>query len=873
MIERVLALQIQWLLSLRYRTRTLGLDAIRARGGERILFLANHPALIDPLLLALALYDLRPLFLADSQQIDRPGIRWLARRYGVRALPDAKELGVAARTEVEQALADCVAQLERGGNVALYPSGHLYRRRREDLRGNSAAHLLAQRVPAARVVLVRTTGLWGSAFSWADGDEPRVDRALKRGLGGLVASGLLFAPRRDVTIEFVEPDELPRAGTREEFNAALEAFYNDHAPPGLRVPYSRWNRRGVETIPDPIEASAQRDTSDVPPATRALVLAHLRELTGIEPREELELARHLGLDSLARAELLTWLEGETGLTLASSTTLETVADVLLAACGEVTSSLPRRLAPVPRAWKVAVDTERALPAAAKTITEAFLDVVDRGWHRPLVADQTSGMRTAGDVVTAVAALRPLVSAFPGEHMGVLLPASVASAVSVLTTLFAGKTPVMVNWTLGPRHLRSTLDRVGAQRVLTSRALVERLNERGVELASIADRFVFLEDLAAALTPVAKARAAAAARWRRQSLRRLPVREEAVVLFTSGSEAEPKAVPLTHENVLTNLRDGASVLHIRRDECLLGILPPFHSFGFTVGLGAAFCLGVRVAYSPDPTDAGLLARLVEAYGATALVGTPTFIGGIVQAASVEQLATVRLAVTGAEACPERVRDAIRARAPQAVVLEGYGITECSPIVSIDDEARPRPGSVGRLLPSVEHVVLDPERGTPVPRGTRGMLLVRGPSIFGGYLEYEGPSPFVEHDGRRWYKTGDLVVEDDDGVLWFKGRMKRFVKLGGEMISLPAIEATLETVVARDGEEKGPRFAVVAIGDSERPELVLFTTTAIERGTANEVLRDAGLSGLHSLRRVVPIESLPLLGTGKIDHRALERCQVA
>ncbi|MBN2194862.1 MAG: AMP-binding protein [Polyangiaceae bacterium] len=871
MIENLLAWVFRLLLGLRYRVRVVGLDAILSRGGERLLFLPNHPALVDPLLIALALFRARPLFLADSQQIDRPLLRTLARRYGVRALPDAKEVGAAARAEIERALGDCVGHLEHGGNVTLYPSGHVYRQRIEDLRGNSAAHTLIERVPGIRVVAVRTTGLWGSSFSWASGAEPSVADALRRGIAGLLASGVFFMPRREVTIEFTEPAALAGPTSREELNATLEGFYNEGAPPALRVPYSVWDRRGAEELPEPVAAEGRRDASTVPPATRALVLAHLRDLTGVEPREDQDLARHLGLDSLARAELVTWLEKETGLALASSTALDTVADVLLAACGEVSSHLPRRLAPVPRAWQSPADPERAAPSAARTMPEAFLDLAAHGLGRPLVADQASGMRTVGDLLTGVFALRPLLTALPGEYLGVLLPASVGAALTVLATQLSGKVPVMVNFTLGARNLAAGLERVGVERVVTSRALIGRLGERGVDLANISDRFVYLEDLGANLTRLAKFRAFLASHFARGTLRRAGVSEQAVVLFTSGSEAEPKAVPLTHENILTNLRDITQAIHIRRDDCLLGILPPFHSFGFTVGLGGALCLGVRVAYSPDPTDAGLLAHLVEVYRVTALIGTPSFVGGIALAATPAQLAGVRFAVTGAEACPERVRTLLAERAPRAVVLEGYGITECSPVVSLDDATRPHPGSVGRLLPSVEHVLIDPDTGAKVAPGTRGMLLVRGPSIFRGYLDYVGPSPFVEHAGRSYYRTGDLVRQDVDGILWFEGRRQRFVKIGGEMISLPAIESALESAwpQANDGAPTGPRFAVVAGGGGDRPELVLITTVPLERARANELLREAGLSGLHSLRRAVTIDRLPLLGTGKVDLRRLER----
>ena len=179
----------------------------------------------------------------------------------------------------------------------------------------------------------------------------------------------------------------------------------------------------------------------------------------------------------------------------------------------------------------------------------------------------------------------------------------------------------------------------------------------------------------------------------------------------------------------------------------------------------------------------------------------------------------------------------------------------------------PGSIGSLLPSVEGVIVGVEAPRRVPVGASGMLLVRGPSIFDGYLNYSGESPFVEFEGRHWYRTGDLVRQDEGGVIFFDGRLKRFVKLGGEMISLPAIEAVLAPHLAGDSDE-GPVFAIESVGAGENPEIVLFSCRPARRDQVNEWLRDAGLSPLHYVRRVITVDSIPVLGTGKTDYRGLK-----
>jgi long-chain-fatty-acid--[acyl-carrier-protein] ligase len=300
---------------------------------------------------------------------------------------------------------------------------------------------------------------------------------------------------------------------------------------------------------------------------------------------------------------------------------------------------------------------------------------------------------------------------------------------------------------------------------------------------------------------------------------------------------------------------------------IGLLPPFHSFGLTTTVLLSWCLGLRTVFHPNPNESALLASVVETFKATVLFGTPTFLGGIVRVASDRQLASLRLAVTGAEKCPDAVYQALRRACPNATILEGYGITECSPIVSANRPEKSIPGTIGKPMDSVECVVLGLESHAPVGPGESGMLYVRGASIFSGYLNYSGESPFFEWNGKRWYRTGDLVRQDADGWLTFEGRLKRFVKLGGEMISLPAIEAVLLPHFSSEADE-GPPLAVETMGPPDSPEIVLFTVRSTTRDEVNRLVRDAGLSALYNVRQVIRVDSVPVLGTGKTDYRGLK-----
>ena len=859
----------KFLLGLRYRIRLIGLDAIAAKGKTGIVFLPNHPALIDPIILYAYLKGpFSPHGFGDQDQVNRPFIRFVARRWGIRTVPSIATYGPAAKVEIEKVLDETIAGLKHGDNILLWPAGRVYHSYKESLGANSSVERILQNCPDARIVLVRTRGLWGSRFSWAAGSEPLVVPVLLKGVLQLLAGAIFFSPRRNVTIEFYEPPDLPRNADRNTFNRFLENFYNADALPNTYVPSTIWEKGGARTLPEPVTPTLQSDYSSVPASTRQVVLKHLSERTGISGvRETDRLAGDLGMDSLARTDLLLWLEKEFGFRQADADAMTTAGDVMLAACGRFVYLTPISIKPVPARWFNHKTNSRVSLPVGRTITEIFLAQAARNPSRVIIADQMAGVKSYRDIVTSCLALRPLIRRLEGDRIGIMLPASVTADIVYLATLFAGKTPVMVNWTAGSRNILASLDAVGVKHILTGKTLVDRISLQGIDLSAISSRFCFLEQLREKISRRDKLIAWLAGRFRWSSLRKTQVSETAAILFTSGSETLPKAVPLSHANLIANIRDVLSVIKLYETDRLIGFLPPFHSFGLTVTMLLPLCAGTQIVYHPNPTEADTLAKIIDAYGVTLLAGTPTFVAGIVRVATPKQLASLRLAVTGAEKCPQNLYDALREKCKKAVILEGYGVTECSPIISINDENNPKPFSIGKLLPGIDCLLVHPETLKPLAPPATGVLLVRGPSIFAGYLNYSGKSPFVELNGKQWYSTGDLVCIDVDGFLTFQGRLKRFAKLGGEMISLPAIEAVLESAFASDSD-KGPVLAVEAT-DTDQPELVLFTSKQIDRETANLLIRKAGLSGLHSIRRVVHLDQIPVLGTGKTDYRALKQ----
>ena len=347
---------------------------------------------------------------------------------------------------------------------------------------------------------------------------------------------------------------------------------------------------------------------------------------------------------------------------------------------------------------------------------------------------------------------------------------------------------------------------------------------------------------------------------------------AVMLFTSGTESMPKGVPLSHRNIATNIVGVLNHVELYSDDILFCTLPPFHSFGFTVAGLYGPVIGMRACFSPDPTNGKQLAEAFHYWGATVMVGAPTFIKGMMRAADKEQLTTMRICVTGAEKAPMELFDQLDAIGKREILLEGYGITECSPVLTANRLGAPHQG-VGFPVEGVTLVIVHPETGENMPTGEQGMILARGDNVFAGYINTDVSSPFVEHDGKTWYKTGDLGYLDKDGFLFITGRLKRFIKVGGEMVSLGSIEDAVNRFMTLKGcvvEEGGVCSAICAKEiPGDKPKIFLFTKCeGVAIDELNKFLKEDGFSNLVKVSEVKTLAEIPLMGTGKVNYRKLE-----
>jgi acyl-CoA synthetase (AMP-forming)/AMP-acid ligase II/1-acyl-sn-glycerol-3-phosphate acyltransferase/acyl carrier protein len=853
---------------LRYRVEIEGLDRLRKLRGP-VLVLPNHPGHIDPVLVMTQLgaeIPLRPLVVSFMY---RPFyLNPLMRFINALEVPDLVQHSHGAREQVEPLINAVVAGLDRGEKFLIYPAGKIERNGLEQIGSTRAVPDILSRRPDTTVVLVRTVGVWGSMTTFAaTGREPSLPEKFIRALGVLAANLIFFTPRRriNLTIEIVEPPSLPGLN-REKLNPWLQAWYNRGlSTEPVFVPYHFLF--GPRTFDYPrlktgLDVPVEKITPATWQAVREFLEEKLKRPLGDDEKEPTTLLENLGLDSLDRMDLAQTIEQRFG--FRSDQVATTVSELGALAQGLVEAA-PGETVRVPETWQAA----RAEPAAAfsvlaPTILEAFARQAVAHPNEAAAADDLSGVVTYARLLAGARLMAKRFDGLPGNALGLMLPASVAADTALMALFWARKLPVLLNWTTGPVNLDHAAKVMGLRRVVTSRKFVDRV---GVKIEGV--EYVFLEDVR---KDIGKAEALATLLGIRffpgRILATLPEIEPddtAVVLFTSGSEKAPKAVPLTHRNIMTDVQAGASALGFQRGDILLGFLPPFHSFGLSGNMVLPLTGGVRVVHHADPTDAAGLVRKIAAYQPTLLLTTPTFFSYILNAARPPDLESLRIVVTGAEKCPDALFARAKEITPRAVLSEGYGITECSPVVSANRPGDLRPGTIGPPLDGVKVLVVDPDSMQPLPVDQRGLLLVHGATVFPGYLHYDGPSPFHEQDGKRWYITGDLARVDADGFIHFAGRLKRFLKAGGEMISLPALEEPLAS--AYPPGEKGPQVAVEGVETSSGRRIVLFTTADLNLAQANVLLAQAGFRGIMRLDEVRRVETLPLLGTGKIDYKVL------
>jgi len=499
-----------------------------------------------------------------------------------------------------------------------------------------------------------------------------------------------------------------------------------------------------------------------------------------------------------------------------------------------------------------------------TLFEALIDAADLHGRGTLILEDTQRHHSYRDIIKASLALGRLGArlAGEGEIVGVMMP-NLATTAGLLIGLGAmRRTPALLNYTAGPDALRSACIAAGIKTLITSRRFVDvaRLGNSVAALSTL--RIVYLEDLRGQFGVLDKLWLIGWALWRpRAAMPKGDPEDTAVVLFTSGSEARPKGVALSHRALLSNIAQMGAVIDYGPDDTFLNSLPMYHSYSLTACTLQPLLTGTRSYLYTTPLHYKVIPELAYTRGCTYVFGTSTFLAHYARQAHPYDFNKTRVVVSGAEKLNPEVASLWLTRFGLRI-MEGYGATECAPVLSLNTPMNYRPGTVGRMLPGIEHQLV------PVPGIARGGVLhVRGPNVMRGYYLYEHPGelqPPRSEVGEGWYNTGDVVDMDDDGHLTIHGRVKRFAKIAGEMISLEVVERI--AMHASPGQQHAAALELVSqAGEST----VLFTTDPrLDRIALQRAARELGAQDLAVARRVVHVASLPLLGSGKTDYVKLK-----
>jgi acyl-[acyl-carrier-protein]-phospholipid O-acyltransferase/long-chain-fatty-acid--[acyl-carrier-protein] ligase len=491
----------------------------------------------------------------------------------------------------------------------------------------------------------------------------------------------------------------------------------------------------------------------------------------------------------------------------------------------------------------------------------FVRIAKKHASKLAIIDKTTGKRvTYSRALIGALILSAKFKKYDKGFIGIMIPTSAGCALATVGALMSGRIPVMINYSTGAENnAKYAQKKCKFKTIITSKALLEKID------CPLIEGMVLIEDIMEGITTGDKLKAAL--------MTKLPVNlilnsfgkteenDTAAILFTSGSEKDPKAVQLTHKNISSNIEDFGAYVKISDEDIILANLVFFHVFGLTVNLWVSFYYGMTMVSYANPLDFQTVCNIARDEQPTIMVGTPSFFWGYLHKSEPGDFKSLRIMVAGADKCPDALREGYMTK-HGVTLLEGYGATETSPVISVNSHEFNRPGSTGKVIPGVEVKIENFETGEPCKTREVGKILVKGDSVMSGYYDDSVLTSEALADG--WYNTGDMGYFDEDGYLWHAGRFKRFAKVGGEMVSLVKVENTLEKFLPMDVQ-----CCVVEVSD-EKKGASIIATVSIEVNKA-EILKKMGdeLPNIALPKQFVVIKDLPMMSTGKIDFRSVTK----
>jgi acyl-[acyl-carrier-protein]-phospholipid O-acyltransferase/long-chain-fatty-acid--[acyl-carrier-protein] ligase len=493
--------------------------------------------------------------------------------------------------------------------------------------------------------------------------------------------------------------------------------------------------------------------------------------------------------------------------------------------------------------------------------QQFVRIAKKHAKKLAIIDKTTGKNvTYSRALIGTLILCSKFKKYDEGFIGIMIPTSAGCALATVGALMSGRIPVMINYSTGAEgNAKYAQKKCKFKTIITSKALLEKID------CPVIEGMVMIEDLMESVTTIDKLKAALKTKLSvntiLNSIHKGNENDTAAILFTSGSEKDPKAVQLTHRNIASNIENFGAYVKISESDILLANLVFFHIFGLTVNLWVSFYYGMTMVTYANPLDFQTISNIARDEKPTIMVGTPSFFWGYLQKSEPGDFKTLRLMVAGADKCPDALREGYMKK-HGVTLLEGYGATETSPVISVNSQEFNRPGSTGKVIPNVQVRIENFETGQECTTKEVGKILVKGDSVMKGYYDDLELTAEALIDG--WYNTGDMGYFDEDDFLWHAGRFKRFAKVGGEMVSLVKVENILEKFLP-----VGVSCCVVEILDEKKGSYIVATVSKEVNKT--EILRKM-LNELPIIalpRQFIVLKELPMMSTGKIDFRKVTK----
>lgn len=486
----------------------------------------------------------------------------------------------------------------------------------------------------------------------------------------------------------------------------------------------------------------------------------------------------------------------------------------------------------------------------------FVEIAKINKKRTAIIDTATGQTyTYGKLLIASLLLSSTMKKNKDEFIGIMLPKTAGGFITTLAVLFSGKIPVMINYSTGAeRNIHYAQKKCNFKEVVTSRKFIGKIGLKPMQ------GMVFLEDIISAVSILGKIKALLKSFIPKLFIAKKKPDDIAVLLFTTGSEKEPKAVMLSHDNILSNVEGVQQEFDIDCNDIFAGVLPLFHIFGLTTSFFLPLLSGAAVNTFANPLEYQTVANGIKKNKCTIITATPTFLRGYSQKSEAGDFKSLRFVMAGGDKLNKNIKDAFYHK-HGINILEGYGATETSPVISVNRLENNKFGSIGPPLPGVKVKIVGIESDEEVATGEEGKILVKGRLVMKGY--YNDIEETALHIHKGWYDTGDIGVVDEDGFLWHKGRLRRFVKIGGEMVSLVAVENAIEKFM----DEDELCCAVEIPHITKGAEIVVALTAKIDEKELKKKLANE-LPPIAMPKKIIYYSELPVMGNGKVNFRAVE-----